>query len=220
MRKLLLHILFLSLCGSLIKAQKLTLEYDLGYGDFCMREYKRLFYNVDKEYIKKDFPGNLIHQVKIGLEIKEIHHFGFSYEHLSTEGSQEIPNVENEPIEIKGNKLGAFYRITPKFLMSEKLKPYFMLTAGAVLNKVNMSILTDISGYPVTGKGTGANYFLEPALGLKIKLHPIFALNVSAGYQTDVQRNLKFDGINSPIKPTWSGLRGGVGLIVYPSFKR
>ncbi|MDR2145744.1 MAG: hypothetical protein LBE91_04705 [Tannerella sp.] len=217
MRKLLLYVFFLSLFGNFMKAQNLTVEYDLGYGDFCMREYKRLFYDVDKEMIQKNFPGNLIHQVKIGMEMGEMHHFGLSYDRLSTEGRLDFDNMESPSIDITGNRLGVFYRITPKFLTGKKLKPYFMLTAGAVLNEVDMRVLTDIGGNLINNdKGTGTNYFLEPALGFKMKLTRLLTLNVSAGYQADIQRNLEFEGYDTLVKPTWSGLRGGVGLIFYP----
>jgi hypothetical protein len=240
MKKILLSVFVVFiLYNDALRAQELTVEYDFSYGTFCMREFKGALNDakntgqaLNSLKITDNFPGNWINQAKIGLEFKQMHQFGLSFEFMNTAGQLAVSDYSGSYkaiLNASGTKLGAFYRITPKVFSGKTVRPYFLFSGGIILNDVQASENLDVYEEKILNtkeKLTGINTYVEPAIGVKIRLHEYFAVNVSGGYQFDLSRNLKNKVRNKEIEyedldiaPTWSGLRFSAGVIMYISLK-
>jgi hypothetical protein len=234
MKKILPSIFIILLCNNILHTQELTVEYNFGHGAFCMRDFRHALSNLKNENqtlnnlkITDNFPGNWINQAKIGVELKQIHQVGLSFEYMNTAGRLAVSDLSDEAeLTASGTKLGVFYRITPKIFSEKTVRPYFMLSGGIILNDVKASgnLVDSEEKFDISDKATGINSFVEPSIGAKIRLNKYFAVNISGGYHLDVSRNLKNKVRNQEIKdldiaPTWSGLRFNAGVIMYIPLK-
>jgi hypothetical protein len=222
------------MCNGILRSQELTVEYNFGYGAFCMREFKNALNDlknagqVNNLKITDNFSGNWINQAKVSIELKQMHQFGLSFEYMNTTGQLAVSDYSNPykaVLDASGTKLGVFYRITPKVFSKKTVRPYFLLSGGIVLNDVKASedlVIYEEKTAGLREKITGINSFIEPAIGAKIRLNKYFAINISGGYQLDLSRNLnnkiqsreiEIEDLN--IAPTWSGLRFNAGVILY-----
>lgn len=134
-------------------------------------------------------------------------------------------------IRTKGYKMGLFYRYTLADVPIGRLslQPYLEMSSGTILNKVKVeeSLHFNASGSPGSDnaggmeeqlKLTGPNFFLAPAIGMRLKLCDYAAINVSIGYEWDPLMTLFLDGDRGrkmAKKADWSGFRVQGGLIFY-----
>lgn len=223
-------------CNGVLTAQKLTLEYNFGYGTFNMQELKDFLsttssiesqYGISLKNLKMtdDFPGHWMNQVKVGVEITPVHQVGLSLDLMNTAGQKALSDYSGYyhiRFNTKGIRLGEFYRISPNVWSTTVFRPYLMLTTGVVFNdgKYEEKLeLYDLDKASDNLSLEGVNFFIEPAIGCKIRLHDLFALNVNAGYQFDLIKRFDYKGEKANIAPDWSGLRVQGGLIFYVSLR-
>ena len=237
MKKVVMFLSLIMACSHILYSQELTVEYNIGYGKFCMRDLRHYMTDdvpeIYNSVVLKNFPGNVTHQAKIGVELNPIHQFGVSMDFMSTEGRTVrtfISELSDYEIDYRtnGTRVGVFYRITPSKLSTGVIRPYFMLTAGVVIS--NNSLKTfDEPEYEPDYVLNGAMAFAEPALGCKIRLHENFALNINAGYHIDLDMLYRYENHHhvwrfdhvfhsyedNCASPTWGGLRAQAGFIFY-----
>ena len=237
MRKNIISFIILLGSGFILSAQDLTIEYNFGYGSFCMRDFRNFL--EDKSFVNSegvefrglkvtdDFPGHWINQVKVGVEITKEHQTGLSFDFLNTAGRKALSDPSGHydyTLRTKGVRIGEFYRYSPSFLSKGIVQPYVMLTAGVMLNKCKIEESFEVYKTDLNSKYKsdldGFNLFVEPALGCKIRLHDKIALNLNAGYQLDFMKYLedKIDEIS--VTPIWSGLRFQGGVVFYIPLRR
>ena len=250
MKKPIISFIIILACGFKLLAQELTVEYNFGYGKFCMRDLRHFLSDnnslsggreLENLKITDNFPGNWIHQMKLGVELKRSHNIGVSIDFMNTAGQKALSDYSgnyNFTYRTNGKRLGLFYRISPYSWFPGTVQPYFMLTAGVVFN--DNRIVENFVVYEETlldermsMKGVGS--FVEPALGCKIRLHENFALNLNVGYHFDLGRviseyEVKLSSVNylgMPVwggnayeMPTWGGLRFQGGVVFYIPLRR
>ncbi|MDR2916358.1 MAG: hypothetical protein LBV74_16280 [Tannerella sp.] len=227
MKKLIILCILFAGCYPALRAQELTIEYNFGYGTFCMKELKDYLSDLTPEFntgsgyeytlknvrITDNFPGHWIHQAKVGIEITKVHQVGLSLDFMNTAGQKAVSDYSGYyylKFRTKGLRLGGFYRYTPPAWSTGVVRPYLMLTAGTVFNdgQVEEALeIYDLDKYGEDLSMDGVNFFVEPAIGCKVRLHESFALNLNAGYQFDLTKRFEYKGEKADIAPTWSGLR-------------
>lgn len=236
MKKLI--IVFFLLTGSFAgNAQKITVEYNAGFGSYNMSGMKDLLNTMLPELngvkTTDNFPGYLMHDMRIGFEWKR-HQLGGLFDYMNTAGKKGVSDYSGDyslVIRTKGYKAGIFYRyaLTDVLLGELHLQPYLEMSSGMIFNNVNLkeSLHYNISGNPapenVPGmeeqlKFTGPNFFLAPAIGARLKLCSFIAVNLSIGYEWDAVKKLYMDGDKSKKltkNADWSGFRAQGGLIFY-----
>ena len=226
-----LIIIILGCClNYLAHAQELTVEYNFGYGAFCMRDMKHFLSDNGMSYssvglknlkVTDNFPGHWIHQMKVGVEISKVHQVGLSLDFINTAGRKAVADYSGYydfTLRTRGVRLGDFYRISPANWGNGIVYPYLMLTAGVVFNTSTLDesiSIYDSNYFAENLSAEGVNLFVEPALGCKIRLHQNFALNLNAGYQFDYLKVYENEGQKAGIIPDWSGLRVQGGLMFY-----
>jgi len=230
MKKTIIAFIIIIFCGNISRAQELTVEYNFGYGTYCMRDLKYYLEGINPLYsgrefenlkITDNFPGNWTHQLKLGIEMKKSHNIGVSIDFMNTAGQKAISDYSgsyNFTYRTKGKRLGLFYRVSPYSWFPGVVRPYFMLTAGVVLSKDRLEERLVLDDTPFLDENLslkGAIAFTEPALGCKIRVHENFALNLNAGYHIDLDKVYKYRNNNVFDIPTWGGLRFQGGLIFY-----
>ena len=244
MKKIILFFIIILACNFMLPAQKLTVEYNFGYGKFCMRDLRHFLadvnplnsrYELDNIKLTDNFPGNRTHQLKLGVEIKRSHNIGVSVDFMNTAGQKALSDYSgsyNFTYRTKGNRFGLFYRVSPYSWFPGVVQPYFMLTGGVVLTDnriVESFIVYDESILDERMYMKGGSLFVEPALGCKIRLHDYFALNLNVGYHFDLGDLSEYDvsyvsannhglplwSSDAHNMPTWGGLRFQGGLIFY-----
>jgi hypothetical protein len=237
---------FIIFIVSALQAQELTVEYNFGYGKYCMRDL-RSFLSENNSFssgrelenlkVTDNFPGNWMHQLKLGVELKRSHNIGVSIDFMNTAGQKALSDYSgsyNFTYRTNGKRMGLYYRISPYSWFPGIIQPYFMLTAGVVFNDnriVEKFIVYDelILDEKMSLKGIGS--FAEPSLGCKIRLHENFALNLNIGYhfdfgrvvsEYDVKKSSVINTIDAPIwggngydMPAWGGLRFQGGVVFY-----
>ena len=232
MRRNIISIIVLLSSSLILSAQDLTVEYNFGYGAFSMQDFKNFL--RDKSYtnsegielknlkVTDNFPGYWINQMKVGVELTKVHHVGVSLDFMNTAGRKAVSDFTGRydyTLRVKGVRIGDFYRFFPDFLSNGNVRPYIMLTAGIVLNKCKTEENFEIYETSIDNTNkfslNGFNFFVEPALGCKIKVHNNFALNLNAGYQLDFVTYIENKGNELDMSPVWSGLRFQGGVIYY-----
>lgn len=234
MKKVLFILSFIYIVG-MLQAQELTFEYNFGFGTYKMGNLKDLVSEsgnivVDKDgflhtlkglKVTDDFPGHWTHQAKIGIEFNKMHHTGIALDFMNTVGQKAVSDYSGSyslKFRTKGTRLGAFYRISPADWTTGIARPYLMLTTGVVFNDGKLEeklTLSNVNQIIEKMSFEGVNFFIEPAVGCKIRLHKMFALNINAGYQFDLTKKFKYQNQKTALKPDWSGLRVQGGLIYY-----
>ncbi|MCD8271092.1 MAG: hypothetical protein LUD46_23540 [Parabacteroides sp.] len=233
-----LIIVVLLIADSLVaQAQKLTFEYNAGFGSYGMSGMKDLLGSVQPglNQVKTidNFPGYLTHDMRIGFEWKR-HQWGYLFDYMNTAGKKGVSDYSGDyslAMRIKGYKIGLFYRYTLADTPVGKLRlqPYLEMSSGTILNNVKMkeSLHFNVSGTPTPEytpgteeelKFTGPNFFLAPAIGARLKLCSYAAINLSIGYEWDALKSLYLDGDKDKKltqKADWSGFRVQGGLIFY-----
>ena len=235
MKRTIIVLIIIIFCGNISRAQELTVEYNFGYGTYCMRDLKSYLEEIsplsggrelENLKITDNFPGNWTHQLKLGVEVKRSHNIGVSIDFMNTAGQKALSDYSGSykfTHRTNGKRLGLFYRISPYSWFSGTVRPYFMLTAGVVLSKDRLDerlILDDTSIFDENISLKGAMAFTEPALGCKIRLHENFALNLNAGYHVDLDKIYKYNSNSAFDSPTWGGLRFQGGVIFYVPLSR
>lgn len=219
---------------SSVKAQSLTLEYNIGHGAYDMSEMKELLDNtilpVYNVVITDKFPSYLTQDARIGFEWKN-HHLGALFTYMNTAGRigvSDYSGICSYSIRNKGYKLGGFYRFR---LADEKLgpfsfQPYLQFASGVVLNRIkekNELAVTDMPDefYNTEERLSGINFFVEPAIGIKFGLCKYVALNVNIAYEWDAVRKIQQrpEYLGTIPAVDWSGYRAQAGLIFYWNMK-
>lgn len=225
MKRLGLIICLLTLLWQGGVAQELTVEYNFGYGTYAMGELKD-FMNpsqnpLNNVKVTDDFPGYFVNQVKVGLDFKQMHHTGLSVDFMNTVGQMGVSDYSGSfysTARVKGIRLGAFYRISPKVFVSRIVRPYLQFSAGIVLNNGDMQDKLVVNGYTLQDQQmslNGINSFVEPAIGARFHLLSCLDLNMSCGYEFDLTKKFsdKSGQYAVSVAPDWSGLRLMCGLI-------
>ena len=140
MKRIYTVLLCLILLSDLANAQRLLVEYNLGYGAFGMSDLKGLLKESNQLKGMKtteNFPGYAIHEVKAGIETGRVSS-GLLLGYQNTAGQKALADYSGEYkdiIRVKGYKTGLFVR----FLLTERNAPlslFAQLSAGAIFNKV------------------------------------------------------------------------------------
>ena len=236
MKRIGLLLCLLIVWGGEAGAQSLTVEYNFGHGAYEMSKMKDLLNSghlpVTNAEVTDNFPGYLTHDARIGYEWSR-HQAGALFTYMNTAGRRGVEDYTGAAyfsVRNKGYKLGAFYRFR---LANEKLgpfrfQPYLQASVGTVLNKVNEVYdyiyyeMPDASSQNAY-KQSGANFFVEPAFGIKFLLCRYVALNLSIAYEWDAIRNLKYIGEANYVPESdvdWSGYRAQAGLVFYLNLKK
>ncbi|WP_106828744.1 hypothetical protein [Parabacteroides pacaensis] len=223
-----LLILLLLLTGTIVYAQEFTMEYNAGFGTYKMDNMQNYLAQANMPAaianIKTtdNFPGYLTHDIRLGVNWK-INHLGVLIGYMNTAGQRNVADYSAEysfRVRPKGVRLGGFYRIAHPEFCNKLISPYFQLSMGMTVTNCNITsqiLLKGKGGYTEKDKVKldNSNFFIEPALGLKIRLHKLFAFNVSAGYSFEGKAYLKESGQKTNLKTDWSGLRVQAGIITY-----
>lgn len=229
MKKLIISFIIVLSCN-IVSAQELTVEYNFGFGTYKMGDLKDAlsefdpfndgsgnYVGLNNLKVTDDFPGHWTHQMKVGVEITKTHHVGLALDFMNTAWQKAVSDYSGSyslTFRTKGIRLGTFYRISPADWTTGIVRPYLMLTTGAVFNdgeEKSELIIHDVNEGRNRTTIDGINFFIEPAVGCKIRLHKLFALNINAGYQFDVMKKFK----DATVDPDWSGFRIQGGLIYY-----
>ena len=244
MKKLIISSIIMMTCIFILPAQELTIEYNFGYGAFCMRDLKHFLsdinplsdgHELDNLKVTDNFPGNWIHQLKLGVDLDRSRNIGVSLDFMNTAGQKALSDYSGSykfTYRTSGKRLGLYYRISPDSWFPGIVQPYAMLSAGVVLfnNRLVESFVVyeeSILNEKMSLKGIGL--FVEPALGCKIRFHENFALNMSVGYHVDLEMISQYDVNASSVNntgvpiwsykayhtPAWGGLRFQGGMIFY-----
>lgn len=231
MKTIYILILFslLGLCS--LSAQELTLEYNMGYGTYRMNELKdwlgeaspSLPSPIKNVKITDNYPGYITHQAKVGMEWRRLHQAGVLLDFMNTVGNKGVSDysaVYSMSLRVKGVKLGGFYRFALPDFAKSVVRPYLQFSTGVVFNNGKVKEGITLTGHPESASSLslgGANFFVEPAVGLKFRLHEKVALTVSAGYEFDLTKKFTTEesGQYVTISPDWSGLRLQGGIIYY-----
>lgn len=228
-----LHIIIAALLISFsVAAQELTIEYNIGYGTYKMEKLGEFMENntassipLKNMKITDDFPGYITHQANLGVEWGGLHQMGLSLGYLNTvwnKGVSDYSGSYDVRMRTKGYRLAPFYRIGLPDFRESLVRPYFQLSAGFIFNRGELEEIGVIGSSKDVESETlkGMNFFIEPAIGAKVRLHKLFALNVSVGYQFDATKKFKYEGQKATVHPDWSGLRVQGGLIYYVPLRR
>lgn len=226
-------LLILIIAGILpIKAQHLTLEYNIGYATYSMNDPKDFIqktgpsFHLNNLKVNDNFPGYITHEGKIGLEWKSIHQAGILLGYINTVGNKGVADYSgsyNIDFRIKGIRLGAFYRFTLPGMTEKRICPYLQLSSGTIFNNGTIKESLRLEGQGESNEKLslgGTNFFIEPAIGCKIKLLPKIALTISVGYEWDISKKFTANEGSVTIQPDWSGLRIQGGVIYYIPFSK
>jgi hypothetical protein len=227
MKRYLILFLFCQLTALSALAQELTVEYNVGFGTYKMGNLKEFMENttpqlqVNNVKVTDNFPGFITHQAKLGVEWKKLHQAGLLLDYMNTVSNKGVSDYSasyNITFRVKGLRLGGFYRFALPDFSESLVRPYLQLSTGVVFNDGKFSEGVEFSN-GLDDKASqslgGANFFIEPAVGAKIRVHKRFALNVNVGYEFDISKKFKYEGQSLTIAPDWSGLRLQGGIIYY-----
>lgn len=227
MKRYSILLVFCLLLALPVLAQEMTLEYNVGFGTYKMGSLKDYMgnyspqLNVNNVKQTDNFPGYITHQAKLGIEWKKLHQVGILLDYMNTVSNKGVSDYSasyNITFRVKGLRLGGFYRFALPDFSENLVRPYLQVSTGVVLNNGKFSEGVELSNGQVDKaleSLDGANFFIEPAIGAKIRLHRQFALNVNVGYEFDVTKSFKYEGQLLTIKPDWSGFRLQGGVIYY-----
>lgn len=215
----------LLLLSNLANAQRLFVEYNLGYGTFGMSDLKGLLQesNPALEGIKvtENFPGYATHEVKAGIETGRISS-GLLFGYQNTAGQKALADYSGEykdVIRVKGYKTGLFARL----LLTKKDTPlslFAQLSAGAIFNKINIKSQLSLPSLNINQEAkvdmNSINIFVQPTLVLQYSLFKEVALQAYAGYEwSPLKPELKYEGSKTNYQSDWDGLRIGMGIVTY-----
>lgn len=209
-----------------LQAQVLTLEYNAGFATYKMGDMKSLLDEAKPPFehvkITDNYPGYITHQAKLGLEWRKLHQAGLSVDFMNTVGNKGVSDYSasyNFTIRTKGVRLGGFYRFVLPSFQESIVKPYLQFSTGVVFNNgtIEEELTLAEKTENVIGSESldGMNFFMEPAIGMKIRIHEKFAFNINAGYEFDLTKRFRNKGQSLTIGPDWSGLRLQGGIIYY-----
>ena len=219
------------------KAQELTVEYNPGYGSYCMKDMKDMLSGIrvepplDNFRTTDNFPGYLLQNLRIGYAWKK-HQAGILFEYMNTAGRNHLADYSGEfsaKIRVKGYKTGLFYRwfFAQAPMGNAVWEPYLQFSAGIIADRVKSHtylVIGDETHVDFRESLNGTNLFMEPAVGVRFKMCRYAAVNLSLGYEWDPTGILyaKKDGkrIKSDFSADWSGVRLQAGLIFYLSLKK
>lgn len=209
-------------------AQSLSFEYNLGYGTYYMggptdyvRDFKPSYplSAIENLKVTDKFPGYVTHGGKVGIGWCKYHEAGISFDYMNTVGNKGVADYSGSytmTFRVKGYRLGDYYRFIIPGTLEKRVRPYLQFTTGAVFNRgeVKQHLVIndelDESGEEVLD---GVNFFVEPAVGMKVYLYARFALNLSVGYQFDLNYNFRYEGRKVAFGPDWTGWRLQAGLV-------
>lgn len=219
------------------RAQELTVEYNTGYGTYQMKDMKDMLQGIrvepplDNFQTTDNFPGYMLHNIRFGYAWKK-HQAGVLFEYLNTAGRNHLADYSGEfsgEIRVKGYKTGLFYRwsFARLPLGNMALEPYLQFSTGIIADRVKSHTYLAIGETMLVDHYEtlhGINMFVEPAVGMRLKVNRHIAVNLSVGYEWDPVSNLyaKKEGqrVKSDAGADWSGLRLQAGLVFYISLKR
>ena len=225
MKKLTIFILIALLGASAAKAQRLFLEYNLGYGTFGMSEMRHTLLESESAVkgmkITDDFPGYLTQDVKIGFSSYRWD-AGIQLGFMSTGGKKSLSDYsgsyKNE-IKNKGYKTGLFTRYC---LIGQdfKLKMYAQASVGAIFTGSKLIDKISLNAADMHEKEEmklhSTNLFLQPALVIQYHILRSLAVQAQIGYEwSPYKGEMKYEGHKLDLKADWDGLRASVGFVVY-----
>ena len=224
MKKLTMLILVL-IAATGLHAQRLFLEYNLGYGTFSMSSMRHTFLEQEEPVkgmkLNDDFPGKLTQDVKAGLSFYRWD-AGVEFGYLTTAAKKSLTDYSGKyknEIRNKGFKTGIFARYC-MIGQDFPLKMYAQLSAGTIFTK---SRLTEKLNLPNGGhtemeevKLKTTNLYLQPALVIQYHIIQSLAIQAQIGYEWDVYKGKKYyEPTKTNVKADWDGLRASIGLVVY-----
>ena len=209
-----------------LQAQELTLEYNVGFATYKMGDMKSLLDEAKPSlnHVKTtdNFPGYITHQAKLGLEWRKLHQAGLLLDFMNTVGNKGVSDYSasyNFTIRTKGVRLGGFYRFALPDFSECIVRPYLQFSTGVVFNNGTVEEEVTLAERPKeiidSESLDGTNFFIEPAVGAKIRIHKKLALNINVGYEFDLTKRFRNKGQSLTIAPDWSGLRLQGGIIYY-----
>lgn len=218
----------LILLSDLANAQRLLIEYNLGYGTFGMSDLKGLLQGSNQlkgMEVTDNFPGYATHEVKVGIETGRISS-GLLFGYQNTAGQKALADYSGEYkdiIRIKGYKTGLFAR----FLLTKKDMPlslFAQLSSGAVFNKASIKSQLSLPSLGIDKKEkidmNSIDIFIQPTVILQYSLFKATALQAYAGYEwSPLKSTLKYEGNKTNLQSDWDGLRIGMGIVTYFKLK-
>ena len=224
MKKLILFLLAI-IATINIQAQRVFLEYNLGYGTFGMSEMRHTLLESESAVkgmqITDDFPGYLTQDAKIGVSLNRWD-AGLQFGFLTTGGKKSLADYsgsyKNE-IRNKGYKMGLFTRYC--LLGADyNLKLYGQLSFGSIYTHSKLTDEIQLNSAGVhekeEGKMHSMNLFLQPALVIQYQIIRPLAIQAQIGYEwSPYKGDMRIEGVSIPLKADWDGLRASIGLVVY-----
>ncbi len=224
MKKLIITLLAVVTVSSL-QAQRIFLEYNLGYGSFGMSEMRRTLLEAESAVkgmkITDDFPGYLTQEVKGGVSFVRWD-AGVQFGYLATGGKKSLADYsgsyKNE-IRNKGYKAGIFTRYC--LLGADyDLKLYGQLAVGAIFTRSKLTDQVVLNNAGVNEKEevklNSMNLFVQPALVIQYHILPALAVQAQVGYEwSPYKGDMKYEGNKLAFNADWDGLRASIGLVVY-----
>lgn len=225
MKKIILSLFIILASISSANAQRLFLEYNIGYGTFNMSDMRHTLLQAESGVkgmkVTDDFPGYITQDIKAGFSAYRWD-AGIQFGYMTTGGKKSLADYsgsyKNE-IRNRGYKTGLFARYC---LMGQdfKLKLYAQGTIGTIFT--NSKLIEEINlnaSYAHEKEETkihGTNLFLQPALVIQYHILKPLAVQAQIGYEwSPYKGNMRYEGNKLDLKADWDGLRASVGFVVY-----
>lgn len=218
----------LFLLSELANAQRVLIEYNLGYGTFGMSDLKGLLQEsnpLQGMKVTDNFPGYATHELKAGIENGRIS-YGVLFGYQNTAGQKALADYSGEYkdiIRVKGYKTGIFsrYQLSKG---SSSLSLFAQLSLGSIFSKAKIVSELSLPSQDIYKEEKvdlkGINIFVQPTIILQYALFKEAALQAYAGYEWSPSKSaLKYEGNKTNSKADWDGLRIGMGIVTYFRFK-
>lgn len=225
MKKLIISLFIVLLTISSASAQRIFLEYNIGYGTFNMSDMRHTLLKTESVVkgmkITDDFPGFLIQDAKVGFSYNRWDS-GVLFGYMATGGKKSLADYsgsyKNE-IKNKGFKTGLFARYC---LMGQdfKLKLYAQGSVGTIFTNAKLIDEINLNANNIhereEAKINGTNLFVQPALIIQYHIIKPLAVQAQIGYEwSPYKGKMRYEGNKLDLKADWDGLRASVGFVVY-----
>lgn len=227
--RLLLSIFFLLFVVA-ADAQDIVFGYAFGLGSYQMRDMKRVqtqaLNDINAIYhdvkTTEDFPGWIFQNLFAGYKFgaSEV---GLRYDHFATSGRNHLSDYSGSyrhDTHVKGNSLGGYYKV---YFVNVPIKESFhfdvnfSISAGFIFNKYQSETILEIYDTPSLDQYAlvehrSTNFFFLPSFTPTIWFKEYVGLNVSIGYQIDIQGTAFFGLSGNSVGINWTGARFSFGL--------
>lgn len=229
--KSILFLLMLFIASAGASAQNFKTSLNFGYGMYqltSLKDFQQMILtttelaNVDAV---QQFPSYFNYGIAFSYRINYRNSAGIAFTHYTTGGRNTVSDYSGKyflNMALQGNKLGAHY--TYELEKIYRFRPYFRFEAGVILS--SFFVTESLEVYPDFKSEdsydfNSFSFVAEPAFGIEYPVYKSLSLDLSAGYEVNLESEIKrvksADQVlknqkGESIMLNWSGLRLNLGV--------